>query len=274
MNENVNLLDTIDRLNGALGATDEFETSIDEATIGRLVAKGKISPAAAKEVTKTVNAGVKRRMLNSTLTRDQRFLLSQISKLPTDSKIAVATGGAQFTLVDVYIRRLLTGGSQQNLVKPADVEEVGLQNIQGNSLKEGENMVVSAIKLAYAFSSTSGDSDPKKQAYTNAMDAETAGSAPLAIPTAFLNGEVEFRTEGTTVLRLPVKRFFREGLSVGVGVEGGADAVQLPSPILLKAKQAFEIILHGANGVAMTVNATNNHFVEVRLMGTGVTLRR
>ncbi len=267
---NEEFLDKVDMLSGALGATDEYENAIDEMSIGALVKKGVISPTAAKTVTKTVNASVRRRMLNSTLTRDQRFLLSQSDKLPIDAKIAWARKESQFTLKDVYFRRKLSGGgAQESLVKASDIEEVGIQNLQGNALPDGENMVVSAIKLAYAYNASS--TDPRIQAYTNAMDAETAGSSPVVIPPAILNGEIEIRTEGTRVLKLPVKRFFREGLSVGVGVEGGSDSVQLPSPILLKAKQSFEIILWSANGIVLPAN---NHFFEVRLMGTGIVGRR
>lgn len=263
------LLDQIDLLNGALGATDELETMYDEVSIGALVKKGKIAPAAAKDVAKVVNSSVKRRLLNSTYTRDQRFLLSQAGKLGIDTKIAWARGESQFTLKDLYFRRRLQGGAQESLVKASDIEEVGVQNVQGNSLPEGQNMVVSAMKIAYAYHAS--DANPRTQAYTNAMDAETAGSSPVVIPAAILNGEIEFRTEGTTVLRLPVKRFFRESFSVGVGVEGGADSVQLPAPVFLKSKQAFEIILWCTNGIALPAN---NHFLEVRLMGSGLMGRR
>lgn len=263
------VLDAIDQLNGALCATDEVENQIDDLSIGRLVAAGKIAPAAKKDVQKVVNASVKRRLLTSTLTRDQRFLMSQTGKLPIDNKVDIASGKAQFTLMDKYLRKQLAGGNQQELVLSAENDEVGLKNFDGNALANGENMVVSGIKLSYAYSASS--TDPKAQIYTNAMDAETAGSSPLAVPAAFINGEIEFRVEGTSVLRLPVKKFFRESLSVGVGVEGGADTVQLPSPILLKARQAFSIVIHGANGVALPAN---NHFVEVRLMGSGIIGRR
>lgn len=266
---NENLLDKIEQLNGALSATDFTENVYDEVSIGALVKAGKITPAAKKDVAKVVNASVKRRLYNSTLTRGQRFLVSQVGKLPIDNKVDIAEGKAQFTLVDKYVRRQLSGGNMQKIVQSSDTEEVGRQNFAGDKLSNSENMAIEAMKLSYAYHASS--TDVRAQAYTNAMDAETAGSSPLAIPAAFLNGEVELQIEGSTVLRLPVKRFFRESLSVGVGVEGGLDSVQLPAPIVLKANQAFSILIHGANGQTLPAN---NHFVEVRFMGTGIISRR
>jgi hypothetical protein len=101
-------------------------------------------------------------------------------------------------------------------------------------------------------------------AYVNGQDAETGGTVPVTIPANFLNGEVEMLVSGKPVYEGSIKRFFREGLSVGTGVEGGNDAVQLKRPILVKRGETIQVNLRGAKNGAITQNATNHHYVEVK----------
>ena len=72
-------------------------------------------------------------------------------------------------------------------------------------------------------------------------------------------------------MRLPVKKFFRDSLSVGIGYEGKMDAVELDSPVLVKGGVAMKFNFYYADGIALTPNGNNDkHFFEFRLMGAAI----
>lgn len=255
----------IDTIMGLASIDDSNDDAIIEG-LGRRV-RSPFNPQQKQAVKNFAAEKSRTSLLSSVQSSSQRYMLAKTGELDKQVQADISSGKARFVTDQLYIRKKLDATTIQ-MLKTADVEKLGTRNINSNRLIS-KNIAVNAIKLAYGFSA-SVTADPANIAYTNAMDAETAGSSPLAIPTAFINGEVEILIEGTQVLRLPVKRFFREGFSVGTGVEGTHDALHLESPILIKENQTIDIIIKCADGVAITMDSTNNHYVEVNLFGASL----
>jgi hypothetical protein len=250
------------------------EDSFDEKVLGALQQKGKITQEQRKIMARHANAKVQARLKESILSPGQRFLIAESGRLDRQSQLDIAARKSRFELMDIYFRRELTGsGGIFEVNKPNDNMIVGIQNIQSNKLEPGQNMALESIKLAYGYSADGGGqiTTPAGILYTNALDAETAGTAPLAIPAALLNGEIEVRIEGNKVVRLPIKKFFRESFSVGVGTEGMTDVVKFNTPILWKENTPILCQIHYAQGLNLPTGG--KHFLEVRLMGAATVPR-
>lgn len=225
-----------------------------------------MNPAQKKAIVAYGNAKVKRAFQRSTTTPGQRVLMAKADQLSEQSRKEIFSGKAEFIEREYYLRRKYVGNGDgiQRLIEAADEKQTGIQNFNGEKLSENEDNVITAIKLAYGFSTANPAPSPDNVAYVNGQDAETGGTVPLAIPANFLNGEIEISVAGKPVYEGSIKRFFREGLSVGTGVEGGSDAVQLKRPLLVRRGETIQVSLRGAKGGAIVQSATSNHYVEVK----------
>lgn len=238
-----------------------------------------VNPATDRSVIAPVAAAVNQvnnqRVLASTLGREAKFLLSKRKELDVDVNRDIQEGKLRFRPADLYFRKLISsGGSNSTIIdfiQAQDDMSVGTRNMQGNVIPQGHIFTIGAVKLAYAYNNTPND-NPAQQLYTNAMDAETGGSTPIAIPAGLLNGEVTFRVNGAVLFSLPIKRFFRESLSVGVGVEGVNDALKLETPIILKKGDTISLSVNYAAAVTPS-GANDRHFLEFRLMGLSIAPR-
>jgi len=208
-------------------------------------------------------AKAKRIFQYSLLRPGQKYLVSMRDHLDEQTKRDIETNAARFIEKDFYLRTKLATGTNQELVFASESELVGVRNVDKAVLSSTTPCVITALKLSYAYHATSAE--PAEQQYTNAMDAETGGTTPLVIPAALLNGEVEFSQDGKPFFKCPVKRFFREALSVGSAVEGIYDVVRI-KPQLVKKGAPVQVEIRYAKNLAGSAIAlpANNHFIEVR----------
>lgn len=224
-------------------------------------------------IKKFADTKVKTAMANTVQNRGQRAIIAQINKLDEQVQVDINSGKARFVTRDYYIRKRITVGASgmQEMIDPSDDVEIGIRNLSGEGLPKGENLMLTKIKLSYAYAATENAVDNVR--YSNAMDQETADVTPVEIPLAILNGEAEIKVAGAIVATLPIKKFFRDGLSVSIGVEGKDDAVELENPILIMNKQNISILIKTAKTGSITVDSTHCHYLEARLMGVAIAPR-
>ena len=256
-------MDELDAIMGISGV--EYDTNSDQELEGlgqkirqpfSIQQKGVIKKFAAKKTRDT--------LLQSTASKGQRHMLAKISSLDQQVQADVAAGRAKFVLLDYYFRRSVTTGTNE-LIKASDIQKVGISNFDKNRVPAGINIDVTHIALAYGYSGTSVTA--AEVAYSNAQDAETGGTSPVSVPMAVLNGEIIIKVDGGEVANLPVKKFFRDGLSVTGSLDKSVNAVELSTPILIPQNSMIEAILKCADGIAI---GSNYHFLEVRLIGEGI----
>lgn len=266
------LENAIDSLAGYSAMSGIDEENVLGGYLGQLVAAGKMTKEAAVKVKRATNATVRAKALHSTMSKEQLFLFSQTPKLKEQIKVDVVKGRNMWEMMHLYKATQVSGGGSVDLLKPDERIAKGICNLSNRKLPVNSAMALGKIKLSYAFLADviNATTDPGRATYTNAKDAETAGTAPLPIPPAILNGEVELVIGNQSRLTLPCSRFFRESLSVGIAVEGKFDAVELDNPILIQGGEDIQVRLHFAEGQTFTTNATSNHFIKVDLMGIGV----
>lgn len=234
--------------------------------LGQMV-KLQLNPQQKLAVNAYANQKANQVISNSLTTPGQRYLLAQNNNaaLPAEVRTDIRKGRVRFVVDRKYFRKQITADSAAELVKASENEIVGVRNIQEGVLSDIAPVAISAIRVAYGFSTSI--TEPASINYTNAQDAETGGTVPVTVPAAFLNGELEFlnETTGEVFLRCPVKNFFRDGLSVSGQVEGKLDAVQI-KPQLFQAKNKIQVKLRTAKTLADQAIPfpTGNHFIEVQ----------
>lgn len=261
------LEDQIEALSGLAESNDDVVLS---GYLGRLVKQGVVSARGAQKIQKATQATVQKKVLASTASRAQRFIMGKAASLDVQVRKDIISGNNQFEELDIYLRSEIVGGNTTSLIKASNQSKVGITNLNGNALPVGTAAAIEKLKISYG-TDTATTPNPANVVYTNAMDAETAGSTPTAIPTAFINGEVEVKVNNTVKLRVPVKRFFRESLSVGTGVEGLNDCLTLKTPILVQGGERLEVTLLSADG--LTLPTASKHYVELRMIGAVVAPR-
>lgn len=210
-----------------------------------------------------------RNTVNSLLSRGQRYIIAKAGKLPVDARRAIQEETAIFQVQDFYFRKqLASGGSNtsQQIIESKDDKTPGLRNLQGNRMPKTTSMAITGLKISYGQDPTATVTDASAVSYSNAMDAQPLVATPVTMPLGFLNGEVELRIGRRIIGSWPIKKFFRDGLSVSGEVEGGSDTVIFPVPV--PWFQEEEIFLEVT--YAGTLPNTANHFIEARVMGDGV----
>jgi len=225
---------------------------------------GKMPAHQAKTaIRRFANRKVKKAFQNSLLTRGQRYLVASSSKLPKQIQTDISEGNSTFEAKDHYIRKQLTGGTNQELIISSESESVGQRSVDKANLSHVSPTVITKIRLAYAYDAS--DTDPGNKRYTNAQDAETGGSSPTNVPLAFLNGEVEFSAGGKTFYKGPVKRFFRDSLSVSGQVEGASDSVEIKPQLVLPGQTVQVEIRYALDSAGSAIALdSGKHFCEVR----------
>jgi hypothetical protein len=226
-----------------------------------------LSPGQKLAVNAYANQKANQVISNTLTTPGMRYLLAQNNNnaLPAEIRNDIRKGKARFVVDRKYFRKQVGAGSADELVKHSENEITGVRNINEGVLSDIAPVAISAIKVSYGFGGVG--TEPANIAYTNASDAETGGTIPVAVPAALLNGELEFLndTTGEVFLRCPVKNFFRDGLSVSGQVEGKMDALQI-KPQLFQPKHKIQVKLRTARTLLDQPIAfpVGNHFIEVQ----------
>jgi len=274
--------DNFDLLVG-LGGIDDITLDNQINGLGKLV-NAPFTPAQKQGVKNLVKDTTKNTLLATTSSKGSRFLLSQIDRLDKQTQDDMRSGKSRFVTRDYYFRRAVTpaAGQQIDLLKSSDVLKVGTQNLDKNYLPAGENLVLTKIKFSAAYSASGTTVD--MVTFTNAL-VSTFGGLGAAGGTAaitlgndnatlqdklIINGELKIYIDGGLVVDLPVRKFFRDMISLSDECEGGKDCVHLESPILIRENQKIEARLYYA-GVGTPLG--NYTYVELRLMGVATAPR-
>jgi len=275
----------MDEMDLLVGLNALSDLAIDDQIngLGKLVAQP-FTPGQKNGIKNLVKDNTKKALLNSTFSKGGNFMLSQVDKLDKQTQDDIKMGKVRFVTRDYYFRRKITpaAGQQLDLLKASDVLAVGTQNLDKNYLPAGENLVLTKIKFSAAYSASG--TTPDMVIFTNAL-VSTFGGAGAAGGTAaialtndvatlqdklIINGEIVIKIDGAVVVSLPVRKFFRDMISISDECEGGKDCVHLEQPILIREAQKIEAtIYYAAVGTALG----NYTYVELRLMGVATAPR-
>jgi len=197
----------------------------------------------------------------SKYTKGQQFLLDNISKFDSEIVREIQTGKIKFSEGDFYLRASIKGSSNiTELVRETNERVVGIQNFDKDYLPNKENLALEKIKFSYATTT-------QASGITDVRNVKTWTAKMGDIPAALLNGEFYIMQEGSTLLRIPVKRFFVGDISPKT--EAQEDAFLLNAIQLIKSRTPLDINIEFAGAM----DNTDNHFVEIRLIGDKTTVR-
>ncbi|MBU0489176.1 MAG: hypothetical protein KKD31_14615 [Bacteroidetes bacterium] len=247
-----------------------------------------VTPATRQKILPALNRfiapAVKQAATKAIESPGQSFLISQADKYDDQVKKDIRGGRMRFMEADFYGRVTLAGSPNaiQELVNASEDIECGTKNFDKDVLSEKSIIAITAMKLSYGYHASV--TEPQNIAYTNALNSGTGIAAKddgtveyerdsLVVPNLLLNGEVEILVDGVPVMtKFPIKKFFREALSVNAGTEGMTDVVKFRKPILIQPRQDVQIRIRFANITSGTLGS-NNHFMEYRLMGDQIAPR-
>jgi hypothetical protein len=266
-----------------LGVYDDASLDNQINGLGAMI-KAPFTPQQKAGVKNLVKDTSKKALLASTGSHGSRFLLSQLDKLDKQTQEDIKTGKSRLVTRDYYFRRQVTPAisGSTDLLKSSDIIKVGTQNLDKNYLPAGENLVLTKIKFSSCYSASGTTVD--MVTFTNAL-VSTFGGAGAAGGTAaialsndvatlqdklIINGELNIYVDGGLVVSLPVRKFYRDMISMSDECEGGKDCVHLESPILIRENQRIEARLYYA---AVGTALGNYTYVELRLMGVATAPR-
>lgn len=266
-----NFADVAQSLTGAYGYYSEEDLQMIGA-----VAKSQglvLSKIQAVEMAKATNAIQSKRAVEQTLPDDAKFLIAKRASLPVDIQTSILKGSGKLINASYYSRkRLGLGGNNQMqpLIEQKDDLYTGRTNIPNGKLENGVAMSIAYVMLNYGFNADSVDA-PESQDYTNARLVETDGTPAFTIPAGILNGELEILIDSKTWgMKVPIKDFFRDGISVQSSLSRNTFAYRLPSPLIWTGNQIIQANITLADALPAGDGSVNRHFMEVVLMGAAI----
>jgi hypothetical protein len=195
---------------------------------------------------------------------EKRISRAFIEELATKGDVQIIddikSGKIQIRDHKIYIRRQLTGGGIQDILRETNTKEAGITNIDKNRLPKGQYFMLKGISLAYGTAVAAiPPASPIAIAYTK-INMPT--HIPV-IPFEVLNAELSLQVSGTKLIdELPIKDLFLEGSFEAVNEEKGIYLFEVPK--LIPAEQIIQIQMNfGVN----TLPVANDHYVEVNLHG-------
>ena len=198
------------------------------------------------------------KLLRSDYTREQRFLLNKAPKMFTKQTLAeLRSGKLRFMDSDIMHTANISGaGGIFDLLRTTNDKQVGISDFDSNKLDAGVNAAIGKIKVGYG----KAPSADKKTA------AEISYSSKLAdFPTELLRAKLIIKQDNKVVGRYPIERFTQQAASRRV--QGEEDALVLGTPIVLVEQKPIDIQLE-FNPSKGIVTGTDDHFIQVRFMGT------
>lgn len=188
------------------------------------------------------------------MTKDQALLAANASKLSQEIQKRWAEGRVRYYDPIKYVRKVITSANGiVEIFTDALDKVVGITNISKGKLDEGEAMNIRRIELMYDNGA--------------GITEKTADFAPLAATddNAVLNGEVELKISGLTVLKLPANSFTQPDRTV----QGSqANGVNLNAPIPVSDKDDIQILMHFPQVV--TSGGGTADVIEFKIVGAGI----
>lgn len=216
--------------------------------LGSVKRKGQARPAQAGAARST----------RDVKTREMRYFESKgvLDRLDPNSKRIIAAGNASYYDADFYIRSQITG--TQDVLLTSNQKVVGVSNLNENRLPELTNLIISAVRVAYATHATL--TNPAAVKYDNVN---------AAVPVALLNGELIIKINDRPVVELPISKFFNANGTAPVSfqAQGSNDTIELQAMKVVTPQDVIGVEIKLPNGLTL---GANNHFLEVRLLGASM----
>ena len=201
-------------------------------------------------------------MLKTDFTREQRFLLAKKNKFPKQTQADLAAGKIRFMDSDIsHTAKINDAGGIYDLLRSTNDKQVGISDFDSNKLDAGVNVGVGRIKFGYGKAPSDDDKTAADIKYSSKM---------ADFPAELLRAKLIIKQDGKVLGRYPVERFTQATDSPKV--QGEEDVLHLGTPFVLVEQKPIEIQLE-FNPNAGIDAGTDDHFVQIRLMGTETSSR-
>lgn len=196
-------------------------------------------------------------MLKTDFTREQRFLLAKKAMFTKQMQADLAAGRIRFVDSDItHSAEISDAGGIYDLLRTTNDKQVGISDFDSNKLEAGVNAAIGRIKIGYGKAATADSKTAADIAYS---------SDASVFPVELLRAKLIIKQDNKTLLRLPVERFTVAAKSTKV--QGEEDVLHLGTPIVLIEQKPISIQLEFNPNAGITAG-TDDHFLQVRLMGT------
>ncbi|MEL6628109.1 MAG: hypothetical protein AAFQ92_21470 [Bacteroidota bacterium] len=202
------------------------------------------------------------RNLKHVITREQVILSSFMKHFPLDTQKKIQEGKIQLEAFALTVRAQLTAtnGNRQLILGPDSDSKrvVGVKNIEGNELDQYENLVVTKVRVAHATHAS--ETNPAALVYSN---------SGTTVPATIRNGKIDVRLNENRKYEEELALFFNHGGQFAAN-PGYFDVQTLKTPFVIQEEHSIEIAITTPPSLTLT----NNHFVEVMLMGMRTTRKK
>jgi hypothetical protein len=201
-------------------------------------------------------------MLKTDFTKEQRFLLAKKAEFTKQMQADLAAGKVRFIDSDVqHIAEISEAGGIYDLLRTTNDKTVGVSDFDSNKLEAGVNVAVGRIKIAYGKDASANKTAPHKINFSSDI---------AAFPPELLRAKMIVKQDNKTLLRLPIERFCVSDKTSKV--QGEEDVLHLGTPFVLFEQKPVNIQLE-FNPEAGIIAGADDHFLQVRLMGTETAAR-
>ncbi len=201
-------------------------------------------------------------MLKTDYTKAQRFLLDKKNMFPKQTLADLEAGRIRFIDSDTtHCAEVSEAGGIYDLLRTTNDKTVGISDFDSNKLEAGVNVAVDRIKLSYGKDAAANNTPANKISFS---------SKASVFPVDLLRAKLIIKQDNKTLLRLPVERFTHAADSALT--QGEEDVLHLGSPLLLIEQKPVSIQLEFNPDAGITAG-TDDHFVQIRLIGTETSAR-
>ncbi len=201
-------------------------------------------------------------MLKTDFSKEQRFLLAKKAQFTKQMQADLAAGGVRFVDSDItHSAEISEAGGIYDLLRTTNDKQVGISDFDSNKLEAGVNAAVGRIKIGYGKAATADNKTAAAIAYS---------SDASLFPLELLRAKLIVKQDNKTLMRLPVERFTVAAKSTKV--QGEEDVLHLGTPFVLVEQKPISIQLEFNPNAGITAG-TDDHFLQVRLMGTETSSR-
>lgn len=225
---------------------------LGEIQVAELVKNGVITASQSAEVKKAISLVANGVAASKFMTKEQALLIANKDRLPDSTVSKLEKGDLRFVDIVKYVNKAITAGAGIVEVFTDGLDkEVGISNISKGKLDKGENMVLRRVELMYDNIAAGATT-------------KTADYAPLAATddNALLNGEIELKIAGTSVMKVPTNSFTQPDRKV---VGSQANGFNLDAPILITEDDDIQILINFAG--TMTSAGGTLDFTQFKLIG-------
>jgi hypothetical protein len=287
-------IDGADEFAGEEFAGEEFagggellgDAAID-GVLQRMGVRPPFTPAMRGRVRKVIKGSMKtgarrvikrqeRKLLQSTLTREMKFLLSQADKLDPETLKLLKLKNLELQDATFFAASQVAGNTGElTILDSTMIREYGVRDFQQGNLPQGINLILSKIRLEYGFSSAAVATAPSPKFITFFNTYNSVDSGPAVptftnvIPTGILNGYLIIYRNNRPIVQIPAADFLIVSNNSAVNyAQGFVDCKILGQMKLIKPTDTIRITLRTPdNGPAIPGASGNWSYLRVKLMG-------